>query len=572
MIFGSEDGRVYGVDGATGERRWRVEVDGAVVSSPTEMGGLAIVADGSGTVHAVDPADGTERWAYEAGDAVEAPLESVPGGVLVADGSGVLTLLNHDGGKVWAADVGSGSALRTQPVLAGGLAVTIDKDGDMAAVSFEDGTVRWRRLEEGYVGSPVVDQGRIVAARDDGRIDVVDRGGDRSHQFDGKASAGPAVDPASPMAPPPGAARLWFADDRGVVRRLAIPNGDEPAPLELAWARTLLDEPFSGGSFVVTPARWRDRLVVADGLRNLFVVDPVTGDADRIGSFGSADDSVLADLTVAGDILVVDTTVALRAIDLVTGNELWAHPLSGRRFHPPAVADGTVVVVTQQGDAAAVQGIDLSSGALRWTRPTGAGALDGAPVLGDELVFAGEPLAALDPATGEAVWESDVVSAHGQPVVIGGRVVVATAVEGDPGGGVVAVDEASGEVVWKLSTPGEIVGPTVRLVGGGETVVVPSLTGQVIGIASTTGAEVWRWQPPEPAIGNPSIIDGRAWFVLRSGQVVALDLAVGRPAQTLGALATDIDMVAAVQRPAGVGGVVVVAAGAVLYASREVGG
>jgi len=98
LIFGSHDGRVYGLDGdgdhdyADDQDRelWRVGTSGWVMSSATivEDAGVAVVGSNDGRLLMLDLVDGSVVWSHDL-DGVVSSVPVVTGGsVFVADGSG----------------------------------------------------------------------------------------------------------------------------------------------------------------------------------------------------------------------------------------------------------------------------------------------------------------------------------------------------------------------------------------------------------------------------------------------------------------------------------------------------
>ena len=572
VVFGSEDGHVYGVDIDTGQRRWRVVAGAAVVASPALMGDFVVVADESGTVRALSPVDGAVRWTWDAPAAIVAGLATTADGVLVADTAGGLTLLDADGAERWRADAGRGSPISSQPTVGDGLVVTVDDQGDAAGVSLRDGRLAWRRTNEGYVGSPAAVGNAFVVGRDDGTLDRVDAAGELVARLDARDATTPLdLPPAFTYGPSHGGGAIWVADDHGIVRRLGPAPDRGPQPLEVAWVRTIVDPPYASLVLVSTPTPWGDRLVLLDPRRNVFVVDPTTGAAEALGSFGGPDDVVVPETVTVGDTMLVDTQTRLVAVDLRTAAERWSVPLVGQRFHPPVVAGTTVVAISADGDEARVEAFDIADGRRLWSRPTGAAALRSGPVLRDEVVLVGDPVEALDIDTGEPAWTSTVTDPAGLPVLLNDLLVVTTFADGDDSGRVAGIDAASGAVEWNRELDGEGHAPTSRLVGAGGTAVLTSITGPVIGLDPRTGDERWRQEFPAAIIGTPSAIGDRIWYALESGQVLALSPADGAIEREFEGFGTSIGAVSVIQRPVASGDVVVVAAGPIVYAVREAG-
>ncbi len=138
MVFiGSRDGGLYGLDLATGERRWRVSHRGSwVVGSPAVQDGRVYVGSSDGHfVQAVEAGTGKELWRLPtAANVIASPL--------LADG--LLLVTTHRTDAPW---------------------------GDLLAIDPATGAVRWRlRLDESSNSSPVADDGELYFGTDAGSV------------------------------------------------------------------------------------------------------------------------------------------------------------------------------------------------------------------------------------------------------------------------------------------------------------------------------------------------------------------------------------------------------------------
>ncbi|MFB6309293.1 MAG: PQQ-binding-like beta-propeller repeat protein, partial [Haloarculaceae archaeon] len=175
-----------------------------------------------------------------------------------------------------------------------------------------------------------------------------------------------------------------------------------------------------------------------------------------------------------------DTNVkksAVHAIDLVSGDERWSTRLDdGRYVSSPAVDGDGVYVADAETDTGAVRALSREGGESVWRKTFTAvqksGDVD--PVAADGRVYVpGRRLLALDAATGEVVWSND-----------DSRVRFATSVERDGDrllvttDTLVTVDPASGKIVEAVDTPDGI----RNAVAGPDRVFGSDDSGRVVGV------------------------------------------------------------------------------------------
>jgi outer membrane protein assembly factor BamB len=92
VIVATDDGRVLGLDRATGAERWVLELPPPLWSSPVVVDDVLIQGDCAGALHALDLGDGRsrpeERWAIELGGCIESTPAVWDGRIFVGTRSG----------------------------------------------------------------------------------------------------------------------------------------------------------------------------------------------------------------------------------------------------------------------------------------------------------------------------------------------------------------------------------------------------------------------------------------------------------------------------------------------------
>ncbi|MFJ6079407.1 PQQ-binding-like beta-propeller repeat protein [Pseudarthrobacter sp. NPDC092419] len=250
----------------------------------------------------------------------------------------------------------------------------------------------------------------------------------------------------------------------------------------------------------------------------------------------------------------------LIALDVKTGNRVWASPMSGSTMSDgtPAVADGRVYVGNQTADR--VMAYDLATGKALWTgAATLGGWQDGIPSAGNGRVYigSGNGIIARDGATGQTLWtyrsqHPSLVNGNATPAAptIAGN----TIYMGFPSGAVTALDATTGAVLWDRLLPGEKYrgGVHTSPALSGETLFVGANNGNFYALDSRTGQPLWQhnigtWVAAGPAVSGNTVVagalDGNLYAFTPGGTAAArwssvsgtvTDAASGAPASGVG--------------------------------------
>ncbi len=258
-------------------------------------------------------------------------------------------------------------------------------------------------------------------------------------------------------------------------------------------------------------------------------------------------------------------------LDLKTGDEVWTVKLEGPVTAPAAVGRGKVFVGDTYGF---VYALDAATGEEAW-RLEAEDKVEGGPNLlevtdpasgeGEWRVFFGSHdfhLYSVAADTGEVRWKHETdnyvmatpsIEATLPAVMFGGCdgiFHILSAVTGEPihqvelgqyvansaairdgiayvahyGGEVVAVDVASGEVVWKTATGVEYHGsPAVTA----DRVIVPGTDKRLVAYDRVTGEEVWAFLGRRDFEGSPIVTESAIWIGAMDARVYAIDPATG---------------------------------------------
>jgi outer membrane protein assembly factor BamB len=301
-----------GSDGPHGEPvlRWRYQAEGAANQPVVTSPDLAYTSTDEGTLHALSLADGSQRWSWLP-EHLPASAAALEGGTLyVFDGIGTLFALDPaTGAERWHADTSVGAP--TQPTFGDGMLLVTGDDNAVHALSLTDGSERWRYAVPGGAGlhNVAFADGMVAVAADTGGYTGLD------------AATG---------------TERWHHDLGG------DPSGTAVIAEGVA---------FVGAS--------------GDGGGHLDALDAATGTL-----LWSDPESLFSPAVAEGVAVSPGSTGAVVAHDVRTGRELWRTPVTGNT-RPLAIADGTVFVGAD--DQHLVLGLDLHTGAERWSFPVDAG-------------------------------------------------------------------------------------------------------------------------------------------------------------------------------------------------------
>lgn len=200
---------------------------------------------------------------------------------------------------------------------------------------------------------------------------------------------------------------------------------------------------------------------------------------------------------IGSDTVVVSAGAHVVALDRATGDEIWRRTLT----EPGRIAigrgrDGSEIMVmtTAEGINAA---FDLRSGTKRWAYDLSLPALfAGSVTVADGIAVFGwtqKPngrVSAVEIDTGKVLWEDGLAIAAAEPIVAGGRVLIA---EGnDVDARVRAMDLHTGEQLWATTVPARWFLPGFLPTASRGTFYVPDGSGALLAVDVTDGRVRWR--------------------------------------------------------------------------------
>jgi outer membrane protein assembly factor BamB len=274
----------------------------------------------------------------------------------------------------------------------------------------------------------------------------------------------------------------------------------------------------------IAPAAIENELVLyaeGNGARSAVVAAPLGG-GEEVWRLPTRSPVVGGATVVGGAAYLSGRNGAVEAVVMESGDREWSFEAAGRVATPPAVSNGTVLVMAEgfKSGRATVHALDASTGEEEWRfspdRITvGASALT---VADDTVVFGLGDLNvyALDLRTGRERWSARsrapfaprMAPSFDRAVLIGDQL-----------GRLYRLTAASGEEQWVFRLPGNLVTGSPAVAGG--TGVIGDASGQMSAIDLRTGHLVWKEQLSRRALSPVAIAENRI-YVASDGRVISL--------------------------------------------------
>lgn len=165
VYAGSDAGRFFAIDPASGAELWRYDAGSAIKDSACIAGDCVYFTTLKGNVVALDAATGARIWQVPLGERLDAGVAVMDDRVIVPCSDGyVRALSTTDGSLIWKYQVGLGVRLLSTPAPAGSVAL-IESDGKLTALDPLTGTAAWSLATGGeHRYWPAVSGGRAVTA------------------------------------------------------------------------------------------------------------------------------------------------------------------------------------------------------------------------------------------------------------------------------------------------------------------------------------------------------------------------------------------------------------------------
>ncbi len=356
--------------GETLQQAWKISIgegsgsESKLLSQPVVVGGRIVAMDAAATVSAFSTADGSRFWRRELtpddedAGAIGGGVAIDNGVVYVTTGYGYVHALSlEDGTEIWRRRIGT--PIRGAPTAINGRVFVITYDNQLHALSTTDGRTLWTHggipEDAGLIGAPsvAVGGGLVVVPYSSGELFAL-------RVENGRMVWGDQLIRARRLTPLSSLSEIRGSPviDRGLV--LAISFSGRIAAIDLRSGRRLWDRDITGTE---TPWVAGDFIYIVTAQAEVVNLSRKDGRIRWVAQLPRYEDEEerLDPIQWSGPVLASDRLVLVSsegyavAISPYSGQMLGRIKLSDGALIPPVIADGTMYILTDNGELTALR-------------------------------------------------------------------------------------------------------------------------------------------------------------------------------------------------------------------------
>jgi outer membrane protein assembly factor BamB len=404
VYLGAEDSTLYVLEAQTGVEQWRYTMGGPIAATPVVFNGVVYVGADDGGLYALDAATGDIRWIFPSDAGINGSVAIADGIVYVGNVDGWVYALNAEttlpqGEVLWAFE--SDGEIVNDLVARNGL-LYFTNASTLYALNLQTGLEAWRFPSEFEIkGAPLllsryafINLGRSIAMLDPITGEEISR----------IPSGSPESD--TPLGTDGENLLIGHIDGRmGVLNSHPI----HPWRGEAEWVATRLNNTLIEDSDALStpPVLYEDALLYVSTYGQIFRVNRTNGDSTRLGT-------TEIQLAYVPPIVVSDTLIAgnffgqLTAFNLQTNSIQWQIDLNNATFTSVYGEGNHLLWAATVNDELIAYAFDLTTGTTVWQQPLpyALAATPSSILHHGTFYVGGDHLTALNPATGEILWQS----------------------------------------------------------------------------------------------------------------------------------------------------------------------
>jgi outer membrane protein assembly factor BamB len=145
VYFGSLDHSLYALNAADGTEKWAFKAGGGITSTPLVINGVVYIGSFDKKFYAIDADTGIPKWTFEGAGGWFWSEAAYDSGTIYAGclDHNVYALDATSGSPVWPQPFQSDSAVKSSPVIAGGVLVVASEYGKIYGVDLKTGENKW---------------------------------------------------------------------------------------------------------------------------------------------------------------------------------------------------------------------------------------------------------------------------------------------------------------------------------------------------------------------------------------------------------------------------------------------
>ncbi len=398
----------------------------------------------------------------------------------------------------------------TVPLILGDTVYVEDLSSTIRALDRDTGAVRWTASYPGFVIGPngvAVGWGKVFAIRETESVVALDAAtGAQLWERNIKRTASDGIDIQPTVygdlvfvsSVPVSLDGAYKPGDRGILFALRQDTG------EIAWEFDTIESPDlwghpeinSGGGAWYPPAIDTQRGRIYWGIAN---PAPFPGTAEFPNGSSRPGPNLYTNSLVALDV----KSGALDWYQQAIPHDIFDHDLVHSLLVDVREGGKTRRIAVATGKGGKVIGHDVDTGATLWTTPVGIHLNSDGPLTGPTEVWPGTfggvltPPASADGVVYVATLNAPSMLSPNVPTVLGGNI-------GTADGQAVAIDAATGAILWDVVIPGD---PTGGMTVVNDLVFTATFQGKVYALDRASGAIVWTWDAPGGINAWPAVAD-----------------------------------------------------------------
>jgi len=167
VVFGCDNGAVYGVNVNTGQLQWNAKTRSAVFSSPSIRDGRVYLGSTDSTFYALDVSTGKQLWAKHLPGKIHNSQAVDQNHVYTSVVGGEIYCLNSDDGQiVWKTNING--VINSSPILSGDALYIGTLNKILYAIDAHSGSILWQYKTKGRIKSmPIVFKNHLFLFAED---------------------------------------------------------------------------------------------------------------------------------------------------------------------------------------------------------------------------------------------------------------------------------------------------------------------------------------------------------------------------------------------------------------------